>query len=246
MSAILRWLLTQATRGVLGQIIKSVLVELGVWKFVVAVPIAVYVAVMAMAEGSQSVAVALMFVVAAATLVLLHYATLGYERIREKYFGGGKEQIEHRTPATESDEPAPPTWFELEQRFRELEAPLQFMRIDGQTGAAGEHWRLAGGPSGDAGRRFHAVAAMASTRLFQDFPSEIRRFSELESESDPVIRWYKALQFIADRYEDYRYAEQINDDGSSGGFIFTGSIDQPATASATLCLELASRPIEQT
>ena len=145
----------------------------------------------------------------------------------------------------QSEESALPTWFELEQRFRELEGPLQFMRIDGQTGAAGEYWRLAGGPSGDAERRFNAVAAIASARLFQDLPSEIRQFPELESETDPVIRWYKALRYIGERYKDNRYAEQINDDGTSGGFIFSGSIDQPAAASATLCLELASRPIEQ-
>lgn len=137
------------------------------------------------------------------------------------------------------------TWFELEQRFKELEVPLQFTRIDGQTGDAGEYWRLAGKPSGDAERRFRAIAAMASTRLSQDFPSEIRRFPDLESESDPVIRWYKALKFIAGRYEEGRYAEQFNDDGSPGGLIFMGSIQQPATASATLCLELASRPVEQ-
>ena len=93
MSAILRWLLTQATRGVLGQIIKSVLEELGIWKFVIAIPIAVYVGVMAMAEGLQSVAVALMFVVVAAVLVLLHYVTLCYEKIREKYFGSTKPTI---------------------------------------------------------------------------------------------------------------------------------------------------------
>ena len=80
MSAILRWLLTQATRGTLGQIIKSVLEELGIWKFVIAVPIAVYVAVTAMAEGSQAVAIVLMLVTIAVVLALLHYATLGYER----------------------------------------------------------------------------------------------------------------------------------------------------------------------
>ena len=82
MSAIFRWLLTQATRGTLGQIIKSVLEELGIWKFVVAIPIAVYVAVMGMAEGLQSVAVALMFVVAAAVLAILHYLTLRHKRFR--------------------------------------------------------------------------------------------------------------------------------------------------------------------
>lgn len=99
MSAILRWLLTQATRGVLGQIIKAVLEGLGVWQFLVAVPIAVSVAVKAMIEGSQAVSVALMLVAAAAVVVLLHYVRLSYETIREKYFGGGV--VQERTPITD-------------------------------------------------------------------------------------------------------------------------------------------------
>ena len=89
------------------------------------------------------------------------------------------------------------------------------------------------------------MAAMASTRLFQDFPSEVGRFPDLDSESDPVIRWYKALRFIGGRYEEGHSAQQTNDDGSSGGWIFMGSIQQPAAASATLCVELAARPKER-
>ena len=101
MSAILRWLLKQATRGFLGQIIKSVLESLGIWQFVVAVPIAISVAVKAMIEGSQAVSVALMFVVAAAVVVLLHYVRLWYERIHAKYF-------------RDSGETTTPTWNKIE------------------------------------------------------------------------------------------------------------------------------------
>ena len=89
MGAFFQWILKQATRGALGQIIKSVLESLGVWQVVVAIPIAVSVGVKAMIEGSQAVSFALMLVVTAAVVVLLHYAALSYERIRETYFGGG-------------------------------------------------------------------------------------------------------------------------------------------------------------
>jgi hypothetical protein len=123
---------------------------------------------------------------------------------------------------------------------------MQFMRIDGQTGAAGESWRVAGGAAGDAERRFNALAAMASRRLFQDFPPEVGRHSDLELENDPVVRWYKALRDIGGRYEQSHYAQEIDEDGTPGGLIFTGSIQQPAAISATLCLQLASRPLEVT
>jgi hypothetical protein len=134
-----------------------------------------------------------------------------------------------------------PTWLELEQRFRELEPPLQFSRIDGQTGAAGEYWRIAGGAGRDTESRFNAVAAMASARLFKDFPDEVERHEELAAESDPAIRWYKALRYIANRYEHSLTGQEVNNDGSPGGFVYTGTIHNPAAASATLCLELASR-----
>src|SRR5260370_39532275 len=65
--------------------------------------------------------------------------------------------------------PKLPTWLELEQRFKELEPALQFSRIDGQTGSAGEYWRIAGSAGRDAEDRFNAVAAMASARLFREF-----------------------------------------------------------------------------
>ena len=73
MGAFFQWILKQATRGILGQIIKSVLESLTVWQFVVAIPIAVSVGVKAMIEGSQAVSFALMLMVTAAAVVLVHY-----------------------------------------------------------------------------------------------------------------------------------------------------------------------------
>ncbi|MCI0551866.1 MAG: hypothetical protein L0287_13000 [Anaerolineae bacterium] len=40
-----------------------------------------------MAEGLESVAIVFMFVIGAATLIILHYGAVGYFRLREKYFG---------------------------------------------------------------------------------------------------------------------------------------------------------------
>jgi hypothetical protein len=134
------------------------------------------------------------------------------------------------------------SWHELERRFQELEPLLQYTRIDGQTGAAGEHWRMAGSAGRDAEDRFEAVARMASEKLFLEMENEVDQYNDLASESDPLIRWYKALQYIGRRYETSGHiVREMNDDGSPGGFIYTGSINSPAAASATLCLALASR-----
>lgn len=145
-------------------------------------------------------------------------------------------------PIEKSHKPSKlPTWDELAARFSQLEPALQFSRIDGQTGAAGEHWRIAGAPARDAEERFKATVNIASARLEQDFPDEIAKHKDIIDEQDPLIRWYKALRHIGNRYESDHYGAQINDDGSSGGFIFLGTISQPAAGSQTLYLTLASR-----
>lgn len=154
----------------------------------------------------------------------------------------GVSKVNESTAQTTEPSPTSPSWCELEQRFRELEPLMQYARIDGQTGAAGEYWRIAGGAERDAERRFIAIAAIASNRLFQDFHDIVITHTDLAQESDPAIRWYKALRDIGGRYEhSHRHLEQRNNDGSSGGFIFIGTINLPAAASATFCLELAAR-----
>lgn len=132
-------------------------------------------------------------------------------------------------------------WRDLEKRFRELERVLQYSRIDGQDGAAGEFWRVAGGPNRDAVERFEAVSAMAGIRLSKDFPMLVKNYPEVLAESDDKIRWYKSLRYILGRFEHGFLAEQKNEDGSSAGFITTGSIMDPASASVTLCTMLISR-----
>lgn len=139
-----------------------------------------------------------------------------------------------RSPATSL-----PTWLEFEQRFKELEPALQYCRIDHQTGDAGEHWRFTGSFARDAKDRFHAVATLASARLVHEF--DLSAFEDLAKETDPKRRWYMALQHLGERYEmSPNFAWQVREDGSRG-YIYTGFIDKPAAASATLCLSLAAR-----
>ncbi|WP_257969817.1 hypothetical protein [Vibrio parahaemolyticus] len=38
------------------------------------------------------------------------------------------------------------SWLDFEHRFRTLAPVLQYHRLDDQTGAAGEWWRVAGQP----------------------------------------------------------------------------------------------------
>lgn len=76
---------------------------------------------------------------------------------------------------------------------------------------------------------------MASQRLFQDLPPEAEEHEDLKSESDPVIRWYKALKYIGGGDEQ----RQIMKDGSSAEYIHSGEIEDPVEASERLCLKLA-------
>lgn len=119
-----------------------------------------------------------------------------------------------------------PTWLELEQRFRELHPALQFSRLDIVKGSPGEHFTVAGGPDPETIDRFKTVARMAGARLSRDFPDEIGRHKQLAQESDPLMLWYKALRHIG---------------GGGAATVFIGTIDQPAAASANLCLTLATQ-----
>jgi hypothetical protein len=119
-----------------------------------------------------------------------------------------------------------PTWPELEQRFKELQPALQSSRIDLVVESSGEHFTIAGGADPESVGRFKAVAGMAGARFQRDFPDEIGRHQQLAQESDPLMLWYKALQYIG---------------GSGAATVFIGTIDQPAAASANLCRTMASR-----
>ena len=137
-----------------------------------------------------------------------------------------------------------PSWSELETRFKELETALKGAQIIAQSGSSGEHWRLAPVLNHEAKRLFEVLATMAGERLLQDFPAEVEKHQPVKMENDPLIRWYKALANIAQRYEFGQEEKERKEDGSFAGLLHTGYIRDPASASATFCLELASKDLE--
>ena len=79
-------------------------------------------------------------------------------------------------PIEKSHKPSKlPTWDELAARFSQLEPALQFSRIDGQTGAAGEHWRIAGAPARDHFSARRRVTDPLSNACFSGFDRRPRK-----------------------------------------------------------------------
>lgn len=136
------------------------------------------------------------------------------------------------------------SWLDLEQRFRVLAPELRHHRLDAQWGAAGEYWRIAGSGTTPATEQFEILSSLAG----QLFGRVLKGGNELEtlllSTADTKLRWYKALKARSSSFGHQSYGEQLNENGSSGGFIFTGTVNQIAEASANLCLAFhSSHPI---
>jgi predicted nucleotide-binding protein len=129
------------------------------------------------------------------------------------------------------------SWIELEAQFSELRTTLQFSRLEIQWGDAGEHWRIAGGADRHVVRRFEALSRVAGMKLIDEGPP---LGAEIDHEPDPLTRWYRALRHASGLFRAGTYAQQLGTDGQPSGFIFTGSIDRIAEASAVLCVELAA------
>ena len=136
------------------------------------------------------------------------------------------------------------SWLELEQRFRALAPALRHYRIDAQWGAAGDYWRIAGSASNPATTEYEILSTLAGQMLQRVLSQKVESEKALISIEDPKIRWYTALKLLSPSFGNNLYAEQVKEDGSSGGFIFTGTISSIGEASANLCLAFhASHPI---
>jgi len=136
------------------------------------------------------------------------------------------------------------SWLELEKRFRALAPTLAHCRIDAQWGAAGEYWRIAGGVPSPTTNEYEILSTIAGQLLQRVLSEKIEGEKLLLAVGDPKIRWYHALKLRSPSFGDYSYGEQRHEDGSSAGFIFTGSISPIAESSANLCLTFhASHPI---
>ncbi len=130
------------------------------------------------------------------------------------------------------------TWLDLEDRFRLLEPQLQFCRLDAQWGAAGEFWRIAGSGSPVARQEYELLSSLAGKWLEEVFSDRDSDEQALLAIADPRTRWYTLLKQSSPAFGDRSYGEQFNSDGSSAGFIYTGSLHSMGVAAANVCLAL--------
>jgi len=130
-------------------------------------------------------------------------------------------------------------WKELETDFRALRASgFDDARLDHQHGAAGEHWRVAGGASSQQIRRFEALARMAGLKLLE--VPVTADWAEVAQERDPLVRWYRALRQVSGAYRVEGYGVQKDEHGNDAGVIYMGRVDSVYETSATLCATLES------
>jgi len=135
--------------------------------------------------------------------------------------------------------------MEFEARFKDLVPKLEFSRIDDQTGAAGEYWRIAGANQNEeAVQEFEILCKLAGQHLTK-VVFGMEEFEKFISHSDPKIRWYRLLKNKSVNYIYTLTCYQTEEDGSKSG-IHGGSIHKIANGSANLSLWLeANYPIKQ-
>jgi hypothetical protein len=131
------------------------------------------------------------------------------------------------------------TWLDLEARLRALAPSLQFARLDAQWGAAGDHWRVAGGADPVVRQQFELLCGVAGQFLDKVYSSENPDQAALLAITNPKIRWYSLLkQFVP--FQNFFYGEQ-HPDGSSAGFIYSATLPSFVESCANLCLALQTQ-----
>ncbi|WP_373054512.1 hypothetical protein [Thioalkalivibrio sp.] len=88
-------------------------------------------------------------------------------------------------------------------------------------------------------REFEALAGLAGQFLEHARGFANSRLSQILDEPNPKIRWFRLLEANGGTFTQSGPAFQSSDDGSDGA-IYSGSIGNPAGASATLCVYLAA------
>jgi hypothetical protein len=130
-------------------------------------------------------------------------------------------------------------WSELEADFRALRGSgYDDARLDHQHGAAGEHWRLAGGATSQRIQRFEALARIAGMKLLE--VPVVADWAEVPQERDPLVRWYRALTQVSGAYRVDTYGVQKDEHGNDAGIIYMGRVGSVYETSATLCATLES------
>ncbi len=132
-----------------------------------------------------------------------------------------------------------PSWKELENEFRALHDRLRYARIDGQWGAAGEYWHMAGTFDRNSERRFLALARVAGEKLATVLAPGSEATDEVLREANPVCRWYKGIWKVGGNFDYGLVGEQKTETGESAGLIYSGTINDIAEASSVFCLELS-------
>jgi hypothetical protein len=137
------------------------------------------------------------------------------------------------------------SWLEFEERFRLIVAPLQYLRLDFQWGAAGEYWRLCGMSSNALTRQFDNLAELSGLALLECAKTHVELLPLTANEKETSYVWYRALKELTNDFKFESYGSQYQEDGSHAGNIYSGSISNVVEASANLCLLLHARyPIQ--
>jgi hypothetical protein len=140
------------------------------------------------------------------------------------------------------------SWLELEDRFRRITAPLQYLRLDFQWGATGEYWRLCGMSSNTLVRQFDALVELSGLTLLECAKTHVELLPLVAKEKEARHSWYIALKELTNEFKPEGYGIQGNEDGSDAGTFYWGSISNVVDVSANLCLLLHARyplPIEE-
>ena len=130
------------------------------------------------------------------------------------------------------------SWTQLESDFRALRASDFDARLVHQSGAAGEHWRVAAAASVHARTRFEALARMGGEKILE-LPAT-GGWPDIAQESDPLIRWYRGLRQLSGAYRTDGHAIQEGDEAGGRGVLLMATIQDVYEASATLCATLES------
>lgn len=135
------------------------------------------------------------------------------------------------------------TWLDFEARFQSLAPRLKYTRLDDQTGAAGEYWRLAGGFDRESEKQFEALSHLAGNLLTETLAGQSNH-ERIISHNDPKVRWYRALKFLSGAHKPGPPAYLTDEAGENVRWIYGGSINHPAEVAANVCLQLqAHHPV---
>ncbi|WP_337912459.1 hypothetical protein [Vibrio cholerae] len=130
------------------------------------------------------------------------------------------------------------SWLDIERRFRDLAPALKFHRLDDQTGAAGEWWRVAGEPC-QVVTDFELLCELAGEQLAIVLKSE-SEYADIVAGNNVKWMWYRMLKKNTSSYKMGSSGYEIADDGTRN-WIYTGSLNNIGESAANLALWLNAK-----